>query len=260
MAAIDANQFEGVAEHYGEMPSLPEGAVLTTTIPSHLREAGISGKRVIDLACGTGRWSRWMCAAGAKEVVGVDKSPAMVTAAQQLSSDIAEREKIHYVVADCAKALVGPRFSEPFDIALAVCFLNYAATEHEMRSMWNVVASSLSPGGIIICLLPNLNLDDDYSVPIDPRYGTSFWQVEPVNINRADWGFKTRFKAQTGHASMEFDMYRLNRDVYKRAAHDAGMHDVHFHSMMYPDDDCRPSDYWDEYKRRPHYEILTAKR
>jgi SAM-dependent methyltransferase len=56
----------------------------------------LDGKRVLDLACGTGRWLEWLIAGGAGLGVGVDFSPAMLAAARE-KSDVRGR----LVQADC---------------------------------------------------------------------------------------------------------------------------------------------------------------
>ncbi|MGA2984370.1 MAG: class I SAM-dependent methyltransferase [Terriglobia bacterium] len=56
----------------------------------------LEGKRVLDLACGTGRWLAWLMTRGAGSGVGVDFSPAMLGAAKQKT---AVRERL--VQADC---------------------------------------------------------------------------------------------------------------------------------------------------------------
>lgn len=43
----------------------------------------LEGRRVLDLACGTGRWATWLLEQGARSVIGVDLSPAMLAAASQ---------------------------------------------------------------------------------------------------------------------------------------------------------------------------------
>src|SRR5271167_4068657 len=56
----------------------------------------LEGKRVLDLACGTGRWLAWLMTGGASLGVGVDFSPAMLAAAT-------EKTAVHgrLVQADC---------------------------------------------------------------------------------------------------------------------------------------------------------------
>ncbi|OQO00718.1 hypothetical protein B0A48_13209 [Cryoendolithus antarcticus] len=252
---VDRTQFANIAGDYVHMPLLPEGRVAEYTIRKHLSGI-VHGRRVLDLACGTGRWSRFALELGAGEVVGVDISSTMIANAQTLSQTASAPRNIEYVIGDASKTLVGPAFTSKFDVALAMCFLNYARNEIEIFSMWQVMASNVSEGGRLVALVPSLDLADDYSTPIDPRYGTSFRRKEAVNVGAVDWGYKTTFLAATSGKSIEFDMYRLNREVYLRAAHGAGFQDVKFHDMQYPD--CNDAEYWDEYKRRPHYEILTA--
>ena len=43
----------------------------------------LKGKRVLDLACGTGRWLDWLMTKGASSGVGVDSSPAMLGLAKE---------------------------------------------------------------------------------------------------------------------------------------------------------------------------------
>ncbi|MGD0226654.1 MAG: methyltransferase domain-containing protein [Terriglobia bacterium] len=59
----------------------------------------LKGKRVLDLACGTGRWLAWLMAAGATSGVGVDSSRAMLDVAKGKS---AARSRL--VQADCLGA------------------------------------------------------------------------------------------------------------------------------------------------------------
>ncbi len=56
----------------------------------------LEGKRVLDLACGTGRWLAWLMRRGARSGVGLDFSPAMLAAAKE-KSEVGGR----VVQADC---------------------------------------------------------------------------------------------------------------------------------------------------------------
>jgi toxoflavin synthase len=255
MATTD--QFAPIAVHFNNLSYTPQTALLETTMSHYLRETQTSGKRVLDLGCGTGHWSRFAIGLGAKEAVGVDISAAMISSANLLSKTENELKRISYVVADCSKPLTSPDFEQPFDLAVAVCFLNYATNEDEMLGMWQVISTNLRPGAKIIALVPNLNLDDDLSTPIDARYGTSYRKVEDVNVGRPDWGYRTRFNTTTEVDAIEFDMYRLNRGIYEKTAKEAGMGEVRFNPMVFPTEGFG-LDYWDEFKRRPHYELLTT--
>ena len=56
----------------------------------------VKGRRVLDLACGTGRWLEWTIAEGAGLAVGLDFSPAMLKIARQKST-----LRTHLARADC---------------------------------------------------------------------------------------------------------------------------------------------------------------
>ncbi|KAJ9650778.1 hypothetical protein H2198_009933 [Neophaeococcomyces mojaviensis] len=99
---------------------------------------------------------------GAREAVGIDISPAIIDAAQNLSTTDAEREKIEFVIADCSQPLLGSLFVEPFDLVIAFCFLNYATEEAGIFGMWQVIAANLHSDTKIIALVPNLELQDDF--------------------------------------------------------------------------------------------------
>ena len=71
----------------------------------------LKGKRVLDLACGTGRWLEWLIAGGASSGVGVDSSRAMLDVAKGKS---AARSRL--VQADCREI---PFANGAFD--LVVC-------------------------------------------------------------------------------------------------------------------------------------------
>ena len=70
----------------------------------------LEGRRVLDLACGTGRWLDWMLSQGACLGVGVDFSPAMLAVAKQKP---ALRHRL--VRADC-RAI--PLASARFDLVI----------------------------------------------------------------------------------------------------------------------------------------------
>jgi len=95
----------------------------------------LTGKRVLDLACGTGRWLAWLMANGASSGVGLDFSPAMLAAAK---GKTALRRRL--VQADC-RAL--PIANSTFD--LVVC--SFAAGHvPELRSLAREVARVATPG------------------------------------------------------------------------------------------------------------------
>ena len=75
-ATVDvATGYNAWADVYGE---LDDRLDLDLFAASPLLARRISGARVVDLGCGTGRIGQWLVAQGAREVVGVDRTPAMM--------------------------------------------------------------------------------------------------------------------------------------------------------------------------------------
>jgi SAM-dependent methyltransferase len=74
------------------------------------------GGSVIDIGCGTGRWSR-VAARHARSVVGIDHNAANIAAARRMS----QADNIEFVVGDVTKELAGRRF----DLALLVHVLEH---------------------------------------------------------------------------------------------------------------------------------------
>ncbi|KAI8999882.1 S-adenosyl-L-methionine-dependent methyltransferase [Hyaloraphidium curvatum] len=101
----------------------------------------ISGRRVLDLACGDGTWARRFAAMGA-QVVGVDLSPAMVARA------VEEGGGPTYHVGDARTC--GVVEGGGFDAVVASYLLNYARGEEELTAMLRTAFSNLAPGGAFV--------------------------------------------------------------------------------------------------------------
>jgi ubiquinone/menaquinone biosynthesis C-methylase UbiE len=111
------------------------------------------GQRIVEAACGTGRLA-FQLAERAREVVGVELSPAMFRIAEnRLASS--QLENVSFVLGDVATALVDrPRYS--FDLATLVLSL------HEMP------ADSRAPVLTELCRVAREVMCLDYRVPM-PR-------------------------------------------------------------------------------------------
>ncbi|MEU7124261.1 class I SAM-dependent methyltransferase [Streptomyces zaomyceticus] len=133
--------------------------------PSFLGMVGdVSGRKVIDLACGTGFYSRELKRRGAADVFGVDVSGEMIRAAEGIEQ--AAPLGVRYAVGDVAEL---PSAEEPFDLATAVMLLNYAESVDEFELMCRRVHESLRSGGEFLML--HQTPDFDFSGPSPRPYG-----------------------------------------------------------------------------------------
>jgi 2-polyprenyl-3-methyl-5-hydroxy-6-metoxy-1,4-benzoquinol methylase len=134
-----STDYESIAEQYRD--SKYAAWRVHIELPSFMRLVGdISGKSVLDLACGEGFYSREFMRQGATRVVGVDSSPAMISLAR--TAERAEPLGAEYVVADVQELEHG----EQFDLVVAAFLLNYAPGPGELRNMCGAVARHLKPG------------------------------------------------------------------------------------------------------------------
>ncbi|MFF8836819.1 class I SAM-dependent methyltransferase [Streptomyces sp. NPDC015130] len=157
------DQYDAIGEAFEGFKSLP--LMRYGEVPSFLGLVGdVTGKSVLDLACGTGFYSREFKRRGAAEVFGVDISVEMIAAAREI--DARDPLGVSYEVGDVAELRTLDR---RYDIALGVQCLNYAGDIAEMERMCANIHRSLVPGGEFFLLVqkPDYRFDGP---PLD-KYG-----------------------------------------------------------------------------------------
>jgi SAM-dependent methyltransferase len=109
----------------------------------------LTGKRVLDLACGFGFYTRLLKQRGAAQVIGIDISPAMVRLACAKEQD--DPVGVAYRVGDAtALPVLGA-----FELVTAVYLLNYATSKDQMLGMCRSAYANLIPGGRFIAYTAN---------------------------------------------------------------------------------------------------------
>ena len=81
----------------------------------------LSGARVLDIGCGTGRYSIECAKRGASQVVGIDFAPSMIDFSQEMARQTGVAGVCKFI---CDDFLNYP-LEEPFDIVLALGFFDY---------------------------------------------------------------------------------------------------------------------------------------
>ncbi|AZP21865.1 class I SAM-dependent methyltransferase [Streptomyces aquilus] len=189
---MTVQQYDAIGEAFEGFKALP----LTRfgEVPSFLALVGdVRGKSVLDLACGTGFYSREFKRRGATDVFGVDISGEMIAAAR----DIERREPlgVRYEVGDVAEL---PPLEPKFDVALGVQCLNYADSIAELDRMCRNIHRNLVPGGafFVLCQRPDYRFDcaslDTYGFRCEPTGEeaeagprcrvTALLEPEPISI------------------------------------------------------------------------------
>ncbi|MGB0178369.1 MAG: class I SAM-dependent methyltransferase, partial [Owenweeksia sp.] len=104
----------------------------------------LKGKKVLDLACGEGIYTRKIKMAGAEKAVGVDLSSEMIRLAE--TEENRNPLGCSYLVSDVAQ--LGP--VDEFDIVVGSYLLNYSTTKEELAAFAQSIYNNLKPGGHFI--------------------------------------------------------------------------------------------------------------
>lgn len=123
----------------------------------------LTGKTVLDLACGSGIYTKPLKTKfNAEKVVGVDILSGMIEKARDTNS----APGVEYYVADAADI----DLDEQFDIVVASYLLCYASSPHELLRMLQNIYKHLKPGGRFITITDNFN-DDPSKYGRTDKYG-----------------------------------------------------------------------------------------
>lgn len=99
----------------------------------------LAGKRVLDLGCGFGWFSRWAAQAGAEAVLGVDVSERMLDQARSEPHEVLDYQLDDLEMADFGTA--------QFDVAFSSLALHYIA---DLVGLFERVHRSLRPDGVFV--------------------------------------------------------------------------------------------------------------
>jgi ubiquinone/menaquinone biosynthesis C-methylase UbiE len=208
----------------------------------------VAGRHVLDLACGEGFYTRRLRERGARRVVGVDVSAAMIDLARAQDGGMTG---IEYLVSDVQDL---PPLG-PFDIACAAYLLHYARDVAELRRMCRGIARQLPPGGRFVAINENPDqAEEAYAGYL--RYGFS----KSVATPRREASPIT-YAMISGRELFRFVVYHFERATYEQALTDAGFTDIRWHALrLDPEGQARfGPDYWSEYLHNPPVVGLTCR-
>jgi SAM-dependent methyltransferase len=209
----------------------------------------VAGKRVLDLACGDGFYSRRLKRAGAARVVGVDVSPAMIQRAQQ--QEQSNPLGIEYV---CAPVESMPD-QGAFDVVVAAYLLHYAESEQQLADMCHNIAGHLANDGRFVALNENPDQSLDGYVGYD-RYGFNKTCESP-----REEGSCITYWMVAGREMFSFQARFYGRDTYERMLRQAGFRHIEWHPLRLDPAGlaAHGRDYWQEYLGNPPVTALECR-
>lgn len=246
---MGVQQYDEIGEAFEGFKSLP----LTRygEVPSYLNMVGdVSGRSILDLACGTGFYSREFKRRGATDVLGVDISGEMVAAAREI--DGREPLGVRYEVGDVAELRPLDR---RFDIALGVQCLNYARDLAEMERMCRNIHRNLVPGGEFFVL--GQRPDYRFDLASLDRYG---FRCERTG-EEAETGPRVRVTALLDPQPISIVGTAPRREVYEGCLRAAGFGELEWVPLEISEAGVREfgEDFWADLLANPPLEMLRCR-
>ncbi|MGW2491487.1 class I SAM-dependent methyltransferase [Streptomyces sp. NPDC001606] len=245
---MSVQQYDEIGEAFEGFKSLPLARY--AEVPGFLAIVGdVRGRSVLDLASGTGFYSREFRRRGAAEVLGIDISGEMVAAARRFEES--EPLGVRYQVGDVSR--LAP-LERKFDIATAVQLLNYAEDAAAMERMCRAAHESLMPGGAFFLLgqTPDFRFDG----PSPATYG---FRAE-LTGEEAETGPRVRVTALLD-PPISFVSTLPRREVYEECLRAAGFGEVTWVPLEVSDAGVRRygADYWADFHANPPLEMLRCR-
>ena len=183
----------------------------------------LSGERVLDVACGTGYYTRILKQLGAGSVIGSDISAEMIRLARE--EEAVRPLGIDYCIADGADL---PDLA-PCDLVTGVWLLNYAGSVTNLRRLVRDVHARLRPGGRFVSV--TINPDYDLTHANMTKYGIQVLSDDPTGDPPKLVG---RFMMDPPSEPVVVDHW--SRDVYERAFREAGFTSLDWEPYRLPAD------------------------
>lgn len=232
------NSYDKIAEQYKKSKQL--GFRKYVEEFTLLKLAGdVSGKQVLDLACGEGIYTRKIKQLGASAVVGVDLSSEMIKLAE------AEERKnpigCQYLVND---ALNLGKIGD-FDMVMCMYLLNYARNKEELLQMCESIYINLKPTGKLIGFNDNpMNNLENYATYRE--YGF----IKESTINREEGDFVKYIIYNPDGKEFSFNNYYLSPQTYEACFLAAGFKNFQWEGPFL-NEKVSETDYWDVFLNDP---------
>ena len=208
----------------------------------------ISGLRVLDLACGTGKYTRGLKKARAAKILGVDNSSDLIHRAKEL-----ERENpsgCMYMIHDAATL----PYLGPFDLVVAMYLLNYAKSKKELLALCQSAYQQLESGGRFIGF--NDNLSNQLS-QYDTYHQYGFIKQSTLERQEGD-PIQYTFYNLDGTV-FRYNNYYLHPETYAAAFAETGFTDFQWiDPLLHPEQ--QNNRYWDHFMAHPPVIGFTARK
>jgi cyclopropane fatty-acyl-phospholipid synthase-like methyltransferase len=195
----------------------------------------VTGKRVLDLACGTGYYTRWLKQHGAEKTIGVDISPEMIRVAAQ--QEEANPLGISYQLSDAGNL----GHWGPFDLITAVWLFNNVKTQNELLRMFKSIYDNLIDGGRLAAytINPMFNVENSNMT----KYGIN---IKCETFEEGRYVIEGEFLTDP---PASVTVYRWSQSIYEWAVKEAGFKVFTWQASEVAPEDIKQFgiEYWQDY-------------
>ncbi|KAL9090841.1 MAG: hypothetical protein Q9159_001782 [Coniocarpon cinnabarinum] len=277
---------------------------LPTTLPEsyNVRRAlgDIRGYCCLDLACGTGRWSRLMSTLGAREVHGVDSDRSALDMAHlwsQTPPQYALYPGLRYAIAPSSwqmthdfenielfdeeemRLLDGDRyivtkpedffapdnsgFKDCYDVVVA-SNLSEVCSSIDLVTMLARIQQSLRSHGRVIAVLPLLDRYTTLGEQFPPQYGLKLSHKMELQEDGEVIGWRVTMNYHTRPLQSK-RVNGLNPGIFEKCAKKAGLENSRWTRPAVPEDLRQGTafaqpGYWEEWEKSPSFMIWSARK
>ncbi|MEV0947278.1 class I SAM-dependent methyltransferase [Rhodococcus sp. NPDC049939] len=208
----------------------------------------VRGKKVLDVACGEGHFTRILCRAGASKVVGIDIADSMIELARE--QEAREPLGIEYRVEDARSTAA----HQHFDLVTSAWLLCYARDRADLARMCRGVASRLESGGRFVTVTMNPALRSFRPQPDYRKYGIEFKLADHV----IDGGLIEATVHLDG-LSFAAENYSFSTSAYESELDAAGFRDLAVHMPeSAPHVGAGEDGYWDDFLNYPFFVLMDC--
>ena len=212
-------EYDSISNQYKKSKELPFRRYIEAYTYFNIM-GDVTGKSILDLACGEGFYSRKFKQKGAAKVVGVDISEKMLELARENENQ--RPLGVEYMLGDACQL----DKIDKFDRVVASYLLNYASSPEKLRQMCQSIWKNLKPGGRFVTVNDNFEQPPKFYLN-SKKYGFIKNISEPLTE-----GTPITYTMFVDDQEFCFNNYYLSKETYEWALRSVGFEEIRWHNPI----------------------------